>query len=64
QKLLRGVDSHLKETAGMEVYNSRVRIVLEAFQRGIVDVDYIRKFDADLDKWLAYKFKFRKEDAE
>lgn len=63
QKLLRGTDAHLKETAGMEVYNSRVRIVLEALKRGIVDVDYIRRFDEDLDKWLAYRFKFKKDDA-
>lgn len=63
QKLLRGVDSHLKETAGVEVYNSRVRIVLEALKRGIVDVDYIRRFDEDLDKWLAYRFKFKKDES-
>jgi len=61
QKLLRGTDAHLKETAGMEVYNSRVRIVLEALRRGIVDVDYIRKFDEELDDWLEYRFKFVKE---
>jgi DNA-binding NarL/FixJ family response regulator len=62
QKLLRGVDGHLKETAGMEVYNSRVRIVLEALRRGIIDVDYIRKFDEELDNWLEYRFKFVKGD--
>lgn len=62
QKLLKGSDAHLKETAGMEVYNSRVRIVLEALRRGIVDVDYIRKFDEELDQWLEYRFKFVKED--
>ncbi|MBC7999194.1 MAG: hypothetical protein IAF58_14690, partial [Leptolyngbya sp.] len=45
-----------------EVYNSRVRIVLEALRRGIVDVEYIRKFDDELDKWLAYRFKHKKED--
>lgn len=64
QKLLKGSDAHLKETAGMEVYNSRVRIVLEALRRGIVDVDYIRKFDDELDSWLAYRFKYKREDGE
>ena len=59
-KLLGGVDEHLAETAGLEVYNTRVRIVLEAFRRGIVDVDDINRLDKELDGWLNRRFGFNK----
>lgn len=60
QKLLKGVDVHLRETAGLEVYNPRVRIVFEAVRRGIVDVDDIDRMDKELDKWIARRFNFEK----
>lgn len=59
-KLLGGVDQHLSESAGLDIYNTRVRIVLEAFRRGMIDVDDINRLDLELDSWLAHKFKFSK----
>ncbi len=59
-KLLGGVDQHLAESAGLEIYNTRVRIVLEAFRRGMIDVDDINRLDLEVDAWLSHKFKFAK----
>lgn len=59
-KLLKGVDVHLRESAGIEVYNPRVRIVLEAVRRGIVDIEDIDRMDAEMDKWIARRFNFEK----
>jgi DNA-binding NarL/FixJ family response regulator len=58
QKLVKGADNYLKDTAGMELYNTRVRIVLEALKRGLVDVDDLVRQDTKLDDWLLTRFKF------
>src|SRR5581483_10634892 len=60
-KLVKGTDAHLKETAGMECYNTRVRIVLEAFRLGIVAPEDISDLDGELDGWLAKQFQFKKQ---
>jgi DNA-binding NarL/FixJ family response regulator len=60
QKLLKGADEHLRESAGMDVYNIRVRITLEAFRRGLIDPEDIDAIDEELDGWLARKFNFEK----
>ncbi len=59
-KLVGGVDAHLKETAGMEVYNTRVRIVLEAYRKGILAPEDIDDLDKNLDQWLLKQYKFQK----
>jgi len=59
-KLLNGVDVHLRESAGIEIYNPRVRIILEAFRRGVIDVEDIDRHDRDLDSWLSRRFNFEK----
>lgn len=60
-KLVKGIDAHLKETAGMEVYNTRVRIVLEAFRLGIIAPEDINDLDKSLDGWLLKQFQFDKD---
>jgi hypothetical protein len=35
-KLLKGEDSYLKESTGIEIYNPRTRLVFEAFRRGLL----------------------------
>jgi len=60
-KLVKGVDAHLKETAGLEVYNTRVRIVLEAFRLGIIAPEDIPELDTSLDQWLEKQFSFKKD---
>lgn len=62
QKLVRGADNYLKETAGLELYNTRMRIVLEALKRGMVDVGDLERLDVDLDDWLKERFKFDKSE--
>ncbi|MBX9669100.1 MAG: response regulator transcription factor [Candidatus Obscuribacterales bacterium] len=60
-KLVKGVDAHLKETAGLEVYNTRVRIVLEAFRLGIIAPEDIQELDGVMDSWLDKQFHFKKD---
>ena len=55
-KLIAGRDAHLRETAGLEIYNPRTRIVLEALKREIIDIDALSSMDVDLDNWLSDEF--------
>lgn len=59
-KLFKGEDVYLKETAGMEVYNPRTRIVLEGLKRGLIDTDKIPELDGDLDEWIEEEFDYEK----
>jgi DNA-binding NarL/FixJ family response regulator len=60
-KLLKGLDANLRETAGLDVYNTRVRIVLEAFRRGFIDPDDIGRLDKEIDAWVKRRFGFQRE---
>jgi len=62
-KLFRGEDIYLKESAGMEVYNPRTRIVLEGLKRGLIDTDKIPELDTELDEWIADEFDYEKSPA-
>lgn len=62
-KLFKGEDAYLKETAGMEVYNPRTRIVLEGLKRGLIDTDKIQELDAELDEWIEDEFDYEKAPA-
>jgi DNA-binding NarL/FixJ family response regulator len=57
-KLIGGKDAHLKETAGVEIFNPRTRIVLEALKREIIDVDDLSSMDTELDTWLGDEFDY------
>lgn len=59
-KLFKGEDIYLKESAGMEVYNPRTRIVLEGLKRGLIDTDKIPELDLELDDWIAEEFDYEK----
>jgi DNA-binding NarL/FixJ family response regulator len=59
-KLFKDPDFFLKESAGMEIYNPRTRIVLEALKRGLVDSDEISQLDEELNEWLAEEFDIEK----
>ena len=58
QKLVKGEDAHLRESAEMEVFNSRTRIVFEAFKRGLLDPDDIGSLEQGLGDWLFEKFNY------
>ncbi len=55
-KLVAGREAHLRETAGVEIYNPRSRVVLEALKREIIDIDALSSMDAELDNWLSDEF--------
>lgn len=57
QKLSPHID-HVKESAGMEVYNPRTRLILEAFKRGLITQDAIAEREAALTQWLFTEFGF------
>lgn len=57
-KLFKGEDAFLKETAGMEVYNPRTRLVLEGLKRGLIDIDQIPSLEAELNEWIAEEFDY------
>lgn len=57
-KLINGFDDHVKESAGWEVINSRVRIVFEAFRKGILVPEDTGSVQSELEKWLGREFDF------
>lgn len=57
QKLSPHID-HIKESAGMEVYNPRTRLILEAFKRGLITHDAIAEREVELRQWLFAEFGF------
>ena len=59
-KLFKGEDVFLKESAGMEVYNPRTRLVLEGLKRGLIDIDQLPALEHDLDEWIAEEFDYEK----
>lgn len=59
-KLFKGEDLFLKENAGMEIYNSRTRLVLEGMKRGLIDADQIAQLELELNQWLAEEFDYQK----
>lgn len=59
-KLLHGEDAHLRETADMEIFNVRTRIIFESLKRGLIDVDKLSSLEGDLAEWLEDEFKFER----
>lgn len=57
-KLVAGEEAHLRESAGMEIFNPRARLVTEALKRGLVDVDELNSLDDELKDWLADEFDY------
>ena len=57
-KLVKGLDIHAKETAGVEVFNTRMRIMLEVFRQGFVDPEDINELEKDLASWTARRLNF------
>ncbi|HEY9772431.1 MAG TPA: response regulator transcription factor [Planktothrix sp.] len=61
QKLVKNHDNYLKEAAGVELYNTRMRIALEALRCGLIDISELERLDTNLDDWLLQRFKFDKK---
>jgi DNA-binding NarL/FixJ family response regulator len=60
QKLLQGEDAHLRETAEMEIFNARTRVVFECLQRGLIDPDDLTALETELSDWLEDEFDFER----
>lgn len=57
-KLVKGLDEHVKESAGMEVFNTRARIILEAFRQGFIEREDLADIEREMSDWLARRFDF------
>jgi DNA-binding NarL/FixJ family response regulator len=55
-KLFAPAETDLKETAGIEVFNPRTRVVLEGLKRGLIDLEKLPELDEDLSEWLAEEY--------
>lgn len=62
EKLVKGEEAHLRESAGMEIFNPRTRVVFAALKRGLVDPDEVRKLEDDLTEWIEEEFDFERAD--
>ncbi|HEY9785653.1 MAG TPA: response regulator transcription factor [Candidatus Obscuribacterales bacterium] len=60
EKLVKGEDAHLRESAGMEVFNPRTRVVFEALKRGLFDPDDLKTLESDLAEWLGTEFDYER----
>lgn len=60
EKLVKGEDAHLRESAGMEIFNPRTRVVFEALRRGLVDPDEVQQLEADLTEWIDEEFDYQR----
>lgn len=58
-KLVKGAETHLRESASMEIFNPRTRVVLEAVKRGLLDPDEICWLEGELFKWLEDQYEYK-----
>lgn len=57
-KLVKGQETHIRESAGMEIFNPRTRIVFEGIKRGLVDPDDLPKLDSENWNWIEDEFDY------
>lgn len=55
-KVLRGKHSWLRESASMDVYNLRTRLIFEVLRRGLIDSESLAALDAELNSWITEQF--------
>ncbi len=55
-KLLSGRHAWLRESASMDVFNLRTRLVFEVVKSGLVDEESLEVLDQELDHWISTKF--------
>ena len=60
-KLLKGEDGYLKESAGIEVYNPRARLIFEALRRGLITQNDISSHGQGVEEWLFSEFGYEVE---
>jgi DNA-binding NarL/FixJ family response regulator len=55
-KLLKGEDSYLKESTGVEIYNPRTRLIFEALMRGLLTREDLEAQNREYRSWLFSEF--------
>ncbi len=55
-KLLKGEEGYLKESAGLEIYNPRTRLIYEAFMRGLLTREDLEGQNKEQKNWLFSEF--------
>lgn len=60
-KLLKGEDGYIKETAGIEIYNPRARLIFEALKRGLITQEDLSSHGQGVEDWLFSEFGFEPE---
>lgn len=51
-KILRQDHWRLRQPQGMEIFNPRTRLILEAFKRGYISADHLNQCENDFQSWL------------
>lgn len=46
----------LRESASMDVYNLRTRLIFEVLRRGLIDSESLALLDDELDTWITEQF--------
>lgn len=57
-KVMQRQDEHVKETAGVELFNPRIRTINEAMKRGLIDPDDLAQLEEDMWSWLEDEYDF------
>ncbi len=55
-KVLRGKNAWVKESASMDVYNLRARLIFEVLRRGLIDKEKLASLDQELSNWVNQEF--------
>jgi DNA-binding NarL/FixJ family response regulator len=59
KKLIKRSNQMVAEEIGMEFYNPRTRVVVEALMRQLIDPEQLKKYDSDVDEWLFDEFDYK-----
>lgn len=59
KKLMKRSNQEVAEDIGMEFYNPRTRVVVEALMRQLIDPDELKKLDEEVDEWLFDEFDYK-----
>jgi Response regulator containing a CheY-like receiver domain and an HTH DNA-binding domain len=57
-KVMKREDEHVKESAGVELFNPRIRTINEALKRGLIDPDDLAKLEEEMWSWLEDEYDF------
>ncbi|MBX9690824.1 MAG: response regulator transcription factor, partial [Cyanobacteria bacterium] len=59
-KLVKGEETHIRETVGMEVFNPRTRIIYVALLRGLINAEDLPELNEQAWLWIEDEFDYRR----